>query len=144
MRNTMTTGLLEPLGHSNLELVDRSEDIRGRKVVDREGQDVGKVDEVWMDHEQRQARFLTVKSGDILGIGGQKYLVPVEAITYDGDRVAVNATADRITQGPQVDQIRPDDAASLETGQPRILEVYDFYAVKDPFWSPTYQQPRWQ
>ncbi len=144
MRSTLTTGLLEPLSRTNLELADPSENIRGRKVADREGQDVGKVDEVFIDPEQRRARFLSVRSGDILGIGGSRYLVPIDAVSDDGNRIVVNATSDRITQGPQVDQIRPDDASALETGQPRIVEVYDFYAVKDPFWSPSYQQPRWQ
>ena len=68
MRSTMTTGVLEPLSQSNTQLANTTEDIRGRKVYARDGQEFGKVDDVFVDPYERYARFISVKSGDILGI----------------------------------------------------------------------------
>jgi len=87
MRSTMTTNALEPSSKSDLGLADPNEDIRERKVYDRDGTQFGKVDDVFIDARERRARLITVRSGDILGIGGKRYLVPVDAITVNGERV---------------------------------------------------------
>jgi sporulation protein YlmC with PRC-barrel domain len=143
----MTTGVLEPLSQSNVALVNATEDIRGRKVYDRDGQEFGKVDEVFIDPYERYARFISVKSGDILGIGGERRLVPVEAVTIDGDRVVINATSSQIADGPKLDDRQIEAmASSAQTSSgaaPIVLEAYEFYAVQDPFWSPSYQRPNW-
>ena len=149
MRSTMTTGVLEPLSQTKLALADPTEDIRGLKVFDRDGSEFGKIDDVFIDPVERRARFVSVKSGDILGLGGQRYLLPVELLTFGGDHVQVNDTAERITQGPQWDgrELEPADAGETTTndgGVPVIQEVYTYYEVREPFWSPTYRQPTWK
>jgi sporulation protein YlmC with PRC-barrel domain len=151
VRNTMTSPMLEPISQTNLQPADMSEDVRGRKVRDRDNRDFGKVDEVYIDPSEKRARFISVKSGDILGIGGTRYLVPVEALTIEGNDVIVNATTDRINRGPRIDPNRQDlDPAAPTVNQPSVngsapivLEVYEFYAVKDPFWSASYRAPTW-
>jgi sporulation protein YlmC with PRC-barrel domain len=149
MRSTMTTGVLEPLSVTDLTLADSTEDIRGLKVFDRSGSEFGKIDDVFIDPAERRARFVAVKSGDILGIGGQRYLLPVELLTFGGDHVQVNETAERITQGPQWDgrELTPTDAGDTTTNggaAPLILDAYAFYDVREPFWSPAYTQPMWK
>jgi sporulation protein YlmC with PRC-barrel domain len=136
----MSSPTLESLSHTDLRLADPIEDVRGRKVRDRDNREVGKVDDVYIDPSQRRARFLSVKSGDVFGIGGQRHLIPVDAVTIESDDVVVNATTDQIHQGPRVDQDRSDPT---ESASPIVLEVYEFYAVRDPFWSPTYEPPTW-
>lgn len=151
MRDTMTSPMLEPLSHTDLDPADPGEDIRGRKVRDRDNRDFGKVDDVYIDPSERRARFISVKSGDILGIGGQRHLIPVEALSVEGDDIVVNATTDRINQGPRIDPNRQDldpaaptvNETSVNGSSPIVLEAYEFYAVRDPFWSPTYQSPTW-
>jgi sporulation protein YlmC with PRC-barrel domain len=151
MRNTMTSPMLEPLSQTNLEPVEPIEDIRGRKVRDRDHRDFGKVEDVYVDPSARRARFISVKSGDILGMGGTRHLVPVEALSIEGDDVVVNATTDEINRGPRIDPGRkdldPEAPAVHQTGvngsSPIVLEVYEHYAVRDPFWSTSYQTPRW-
>ena len=147
MRSTMTTGVLEPLSQSNLALADPMQDVRGRKVYDRDGQEFGKVDDVFFDPEERWARFISVKSGDILGIGGERRLVPVEAISLEGDHVVINGTSAQIADGPKIDdrQVAAMSSSSQTASgaAPIVLEAYEFYAVQDPFWSPTYRRPSW-
>ena len=160
MRSTMTTNALEPVSKTDLGLVDPNEDIRGRKVYDRDGTQFGKVDEVFIDAGERRARLLSVKSGDILGIGGKRYLVPVDAITVSGDRVTVDSMVDRMSDGPQLesgasdmDQVNAGATApgaiavegwtATDGASPIVAAVYEHYGVREPFWSPTYQRPSW-
>lgn len=112
-----TTTPLVSLKSGDVDLADPNEDIRGRRVVDREGQEVGKVDDLFVDPTERRARFMAVKSGDVLGLGGKTYLVPVDVIqSVDEEQVVINETRDRILGGPQVEGGAERVAAG---GQPR-------------------------
>jgi sporulation protein YlmC with PRC-barrel domain len=67
------------------------EDIRGRKVMDQDGNEIGKVDDLLVDPRQRRVRFIQVTSGGFLGIGGTMLLVPVEAVTrFDREGVEID------------------------------------------------------
>ena len=177
MRSNTTMNPLVSLKSEQIELADRNEDIRGRKVVDREGQDVGKVDDVFVDPIERRARFIAVKSGDFLGLGGKKFLIPIDAIqSQNADQVVINETRERILGGPQVedefgepsrgDDVSPtgDIARARDTaGSPAaggtagtagtggaddeapavVVAVYEWYDVRQPYWSPDYQRRNW-
>jgi len=51
-------------------------DIRGRTVIDQNGNEIGKIDDLLMDPQSRRVRFLQVTSGGFLGIGGKMLLYP--------------------------------------------------------------------
>ncbi|HEV8489061.1 MAG TPA: PRC-barrel domain-containing protein [Candidatus Limnocylindrales bacterium] len=150
MRTTMTTTALEPLSQTRLDLVDPKEDVRGRKVFDRDGQEIGKVDDAFIDPAERRARFLSVKSGDFLGLGGKKLLIPIDAIaSLTEDKVVINDRRDRIVGGPQVDHEfdrGPDRMADTanEDADALVIAVYEWYGVEQPYWNPTYQRPNWR
>jgi sporulation protein YlmC with PRC-barrel domain len=145
MRSTMTTTALEPLSQTRLELVDPKEDLRGRKVFDREGQEIGKVDDAFIDPTERHARFLSVKSGDLLGLGGKKLLIPIDAIgSVDKDKVVINDRRDRIVGGPQVDHEFEQGSDQAVDADAVVLACYEFYGVEQPYWNPTYQRPNWR
>jgi sporulation protein YlmC with PRC-barrel domain len=147
MRPTMTTTTtaLEPLSQARLSLVDPQEDVRGWKVFDRQGEEIGKVDDVFMDPTERRVRFLSVKSGDVLGLGGKKLLIPIDAIApVAQDKVVINHQRDRIVAGPQVD--REFEKGSDQAADPDavVLACYQFYGIAQPYWDPTYQRPNWR
>jgi uncharacterized protein YrrD len=145
MRSTMTTTALEPLSQTHLDLTDPKEDVRGRKVFDRDSQEIGKVDDVFIDPTERRVRFLSLKSGDVLGLGGKKLLVPIDAITsVTPDKVVINQRGDRIVAGPQVDREfeKGSDQAADTDGV--VLACYEFYGIARPYWDPTYQRPNWR
>jgi sporulation protein YlmC with PRC-barrel domain len=147
MRSTMTT-TLEPLSQSHLQLADPGEDLRGKKVVDRDGQDLGKVDDAFIDVSERRIRFFTVKTGDILGVGGKSFLVPVDAISsFDGDRIVLSETRDRFVGGPEYhgsDGVTPKATLDDQDAQALYLTAYEWYDVDQPYWSPTYRTPSWR
>jgi sporulation protein YlmC with PRC-barrel domain len=145
MRSTMTTTALEPLSQTRLELFDPMEDVRGRKVFDREGEEIGKVDDVFIDPTERRARFFSVKSGDVLGLGGKKLLIPIDAVSLVAqDKVVINHRRDRIVAGPQVDREFEKGAAQAADTEAVVLACYEFYGIAQPYWNPTYQRPNWR
>lgn len=72
------------LGDSDFVLEAPEQDIRGNEVYDPQRHRIGGVDDLYIDREKREVRFLEVSDGGflgILGIGAKRFLVPVEAVT---------------------------------------------------------------
>jgi sporulation protein YlmC with PRC-barrel domain len=66
-------------------VADRAADIRGRRVFDPAGEEVGAVEDLFIDARERKVRLLQVMSGGFLGLGATTFLLPVEAITRISD-----------------------------------------------------------
>jgi len=89
-RSSGDTNILIRLSDTDFD-IPPDEDIRGRKVYDQDSNEIGKIDDLLIDPNQRRVRFLQVISGGFLGIGGTMMLVPVEAITrVSSDRVEID------------------------------------------------------
>ena len=96
--------LLVKLGDTNLVLSDSSKDIRERKVIDTDGNDIGHVSALFIDKEQRKIRFLQVGAGGFLGLGEREFLVPVEDISrITEDSVHIRHSRERVVQSPHYD-----------------------------------------
>src|SRR5690348_16824706 len=78
---TPGTGTLSKLSETGQTVASDDEDIRGRKVKDKDGEDVGKVADLLIDDAEHKVRFLLVEHGGFLGIGDTKSFIPVDAIT---------------------------------------------------------------
>ncbi|MBA3414244.1 MAG: PRC-barrel domain-containing protein [Chloroflexia bacterium] len=95
---------LVKLGDTDLTVADPAEDIRGRSVVDKAGEEIGHVDALLVDARENKVRFLQVASGGFLGIGERTFLLPVDAVTRtDEDRVHVDQTREHIAGSPAYD-----------------------------------------
>ncbi len=80
------------------------EDIRGRTVKDKDGQDLGTIDGLLVDADADKVRFMEVASGGFLGLGETKSLIPVEAITRITDHeVHISHTRERVAGAPAYD-----------------------------------------
>ncbi|MCL5960552.1 MAG: PRC-barrel domain-containing protein [Chloroflexi bacterium] len=75
------TATLSKLSDTNMTVKISDEDIRGRTVKDKDGNDVGKVDDLLIDDRDQKVRFMQVESGGFLGLGETKSFIPVDAIT---------------------------------------------------------------
>ena len=112
------------------------QDIRGLAVVDREGEDIGTVDELLVDEGGDHAvRFLEVGSGGFLGIGEDKRLIPVDAVRKVDEQVHVDTTRTLVAGSPAYD---PDvvraSPADFYGG------LYGYYGFT-PYWGPGYVHP---
>jgi uncharacterized protein YrrD len=76
---------LSLLGDSDLTVADGEEDIRGRTVKAKDGTEMGTVDDLLIDKDDRRVCFIRVESGGILGMGETKVFIPIEAITMITD-----------------------------------------------------------
>jgi len=70
---------------SHLTVADAAEDIRGRTVKARDGTEIGKVDDLLIDHDERRVRLMRVESGGFLGVGETQVFIPIDAITMITD-----------------------------------------------------------
>jgi sporulation protein YlmC with PRC-barrel domain len=127
------TATLVRLIDADLTLADPADDVRGKSVVDRGGAEIGEVDDLVIDEEHRRVRLLQVGSGGFLGIGKQKVLVPVDAVTAVDDVVHVDTDREHVASGPVYD---PDLVLQEDT----VAGLYDYYGVM-PYWDAGYRMP---
>src|SRR5665213_1435842 len=85
-------------------------DVRGREVKDRNGEDIGKVADLLVDDREGKVRFLLVEHGGFLGFGETKSLIPVDAVTkITEDDVVVDQSRERVAAAPGYDPDLVDD-----------------------------------
>ena len=121
--------LLEKLGDTNLMLSDPGEDIRGRKVVDANGQDIGHVSALFIDKSERKIRFLQVGAGGFLGIGEREFFVPIEDVSSTShSEVHISHNRDQVIAAPHFDP-------KLTTKYDRnfFYPYYSYYGIT-PYW----------
>jgi sporulation protein YlmC with PRC-barrel domain len=89
-RSSGENSILLRLSDTDFDIPD-DQDIRGRTVIDQNGNEIGKIDDLLMDPQTRRIRFLQVTSGGFLGIGGRMMLIPVQAIArFDRNYVEID------------------------------------------------------
>jgi sporulation protein YlmC with PRC-barrel domain len=125
---------LVKLGETDLTVADPAEDIRGRTVVDRDGAEIGEVQSLLIDEQEKKVRMLEVQSGGLLGLGGETRLVPVDAITrIDEDTVQIDQTREHVHASPPYDP-------ELAVEESYYGDLYGYYGYA-PFWTPGYTYP---
>lgn len=135
MSETEQIGLVR-LDDSDLVLAKAEEDIRGSEVVDSGGEELGKVESLFVDTDERQVRLLEVSSGGVLGLGKEHRLIPVDAVVeVTDDRVTIGRTRAEIAKAPGY------DPGLKEAPEPQYYDdLYGYYGMT-PFWSPGYRHP---
>ncbi len=111
----------------DLHLEEPWQDLRGLDVYDVNDDQIGSVEDVYVDREQRQARLLDVSAGGVLGVGKKHFLVPVEDVQrdVDGERVTVEHPKDKVMESPEFD---PEDGPKSDLQR----AVYAYYGHSFP------------
>jgi sporulation protein YlmC with PRC-barrel domain len=117
---------LVKLSEEELHLDEPWQDIRGLDVYDVDGEQIGSVEELYVERDSRLPRFLVVSAGGFLGLGKKHFLVPVEAVSRDmgEERVTLNQDRDKVVGSPnfEADEPPPPDV------QRAVLAYYGLYA----------------
>ena len=102
---------LTKLSEVDLLLEEPWQDIRGLEVYDVNGEQIGGVEDLYVDRDSRLPRFLEVSAGGFLGIGKKHFLIPIEEVSREmgADRVTVNQPRNKVVESPDFD---PDDVAN--------------------------------
>jgi sporulation protein YlmC with PRC-barrel domain len=134
VNDEMTT--LTRLGDSELTVANEAEDVRGHKVIDKNGDEIGSVDALLIDEPERKVRFLEVGSGGFLGLGKKQVLIPVDAVRrIDDEHVYIGHERDEVASGPGYDpELMP------EPDRPFVEGVYVHYGYL-PYWGAGYRHP---
>jgi hypothetical protein len=112
---------LERLSQSDLRLADGEEDLRDRTVFDMHGDEIGTVEGLYIDRDERTVRCLQVRVGGLLGIGDREFLIPVEAVeSFDAERVRLRHDRTQVQNGPAYDP-------ELEPDPPYWVGLYGYY-----------------
>ena len=129
-----TPGNLYRLSETYQTVADPAADVRGRHVVDSDGEEIGTVEDLLVDDEENRVRFLRIGQGGFLGIGKQHFLVPVDAVaSVDSDRVHIDRDRARLADVPAYD--------------PELAENEDYYSTVygwwgyPPYWGAGYSYP---
>ena len=113
--------------NSNFMFENPAQDIRGKDVYDAYGEQIGSVDDLYVDGRERKVRFLEVGAGGFLGIGKKHLLVPVEYVTEVGEvRITIEPGREMATGSPPFDTT----VVPLTTSHQR--DVYNHYGQADP------------
>src|SRR3712207_9018827 len=105
----MTQGIGADIGfvkfsNSNFMFENPEQDIRGKDVYDIDGEQIGSVDDLYVDGRERKVRFLEVGAGGFLGVGERHFLVPVESVTEVGEiRIIIEPGREKATGSPPFD-----------------------------------------
>ncbi len=74
---------------------------RGKTLIDRDGEKIGKLQEVYVNVENDEPQFATVKEGFI---GRHLTFVPLGGIKIGPDDLQVAVTKDQIKSAPNIEQ----------------------------------------
>ncbi|HAQ59896.1 MAG TPA: PRC-barrel domain-containing protein [Microbacterium sp.] len=131
---TSNVNRLSRLDDLDETVADPADDIRGRKVKDSSGNDLGKVSGLLVDEAERKVRLIEIASGGFLGIGQDVTFIPVDAITsITDDEVRIAESRERVAGAPIYD---PELIAERDN----YGEVLGYYGYA-PFWGAGYRYP---
>jgi uncharacterized protein (TIGR02271 family) len=96
----------------------RLDEMRGAPVVDNTGEEIGKVEEIFYDHETRVPEWVGVGTGFF---GTKRVLVPVQGAQVTDDGLVVAYAKEYVQDGPDID--------SDEISHEQETELSSFYGL---------------
>jgi sporulation protein YlmC with PRC-barrel domain len=104
----------------------------GDRVVNRHGEDLGKIEEIMLDVDSGQVAYAVLSFGGLLGIGDKLFAIPWGVLELDAanKRFIVDLDKQMLENAPGFDK----DNWPETTEQQWLADVYDFYG-QDPYWS---------
>lgn len=105
--------------------------ILGDSVVNRAGENLGKIEELMLDLENGRVAYAVLSFGGFLGMGEKLFAIPFEALKLDASRehFTLDVDKDKLKNAPGFDMHNPPQASDRTWG----AEVYKFYGYK-PYW----------
>ncbi|HWS32554.1 MAG TPA: PRC-barrel domain-containing protein [Actinoplanes sp.] len=129
------SGTLMRLGDSGQMLADLEQDIRGRTVLDRDGNEIGRVGDLLVDAGEQKVRLLRVEHGGLFGVGATPLFIPAESVARVTDEeVFLERSRVQVAGAPAYD---PEIVDKDE----QMTNLYDYYGYP-PYWAPGFIPPR--
>jgi len=105
--------------------------IIGDSIVNRTGENLGKIEELMLDLEMGRVAYAVLSFGGVPGTNEKLFAVPFEALKLDATRehFTLDVDKDKLKNAPSFDMSNPPKASDRTWGS----EVYKFYGYK-PYW----------
>jgi sporulation protein YlmC with PRC-barrel domain len=118
-------------GGSTYRMVLSAGTLTGDTVVNREGEDLGKIEDIMIDHASGQVAYAVLSFGGFLGVGDKLFAIPWDAMALDQDEHRFILDVDRklLEDAPGFDKDNWPDFADPQWGQ----SIHDHYGTV-PYW----------
>jgi sporulation protein YlmC with PRC-barrel domain len=105
--------------------------LEGDKVVNRQGEDLGEIDEIMLDVPRGKIAYAVMSAGGLMGIGEKLFAIPWSALTLDTDNkcFVLDVEKQRLKDAPGFDK---DHWPSM-ADQQFSTQVHTFYRAR-PYW----------
>ena len=113
---------LTKLSETELPLEEPWQDMSGLDVYDIQDEQIGSVEDLYVDREVRLASYLVVSAGGFLGIGKKHFLIPVEEVSRDvgEERVTITVQREKVLNSPEFDP----DVGVPDADLQRAIDAY--------------------
>ena len=106
-------------------------DIKGYKVVNKNAEDLGKIDDYMLDLETGRIAYAVLSFGGWFGVGNKLFAVPWSAFTvqlFENDlRIVLNVDKEILKKAQGFDK------SQLPLSYSQLSSVYTYYGYK-PYW----------
>lgn len=105
--------------------------ITGSKVTNRNGEDLGKIEDLMLDLDRGRVSYAVLSFGGFMGMGDKLFAIPFQALKHEGDRgqFVLNVDKDRLKNAPGFDKNNWPSSADQKWGS----QIHSYYGYK-PYW----------
>jgi len=116
---------------SDIRRVMSASSLIGDKVVNTQGEDLGKIEEFMIDLNSGCVAYAVLSFGGFLGLGDKLFAIPIQALSLDEDRKCfiLNVDKEKLQKASGFDKSNWPDMAD----QTWSRQLYDYYGY-EPYW----------
>lgn len=105
--------------------------LKGDKVYNLEGDNIGKIDDIMVDVTAGVVAYAVLSFGGVMGMGDKLFAIPWQALSVDEEnkRVILDVDKDTLKKAEGFDKNNWPDLSSEEV----MERYYSFYQV-EPYW----------
>lgn len=106
--------------------------VTGDKVVNPQGEDLGKIEEIMLDTSENHIAYAVLSFGGFLGLGDKYFALPWEALRLDSEnkRFILDVPKETLENAQGFDKDNWPNFADRDFGR----QTYDHYSIA-PYWS---------
>ena len=106
-------------------------DVKGHKVINKNAEDLGKIEDYMLDLETGRMAYAVLSFGGFLGMGEKLFAIPWSAFNvqlFENDlRIVLNVDKEILTKAQGFDKNQ------LPLNYSQLSSVYNYYGYK-PYW----------
>jgi len=105
--------------------------LEGDGVVNGQGEDLGKIEEIMLDVPQGRIAYAVLSFGGFLGMGSRLFAIPWQALELDpiNHRFILDVSRERLQEAPGFDKDRWPDWADMSWA----TSIHEYYNTP-PYW----------